>query len=400
MRTTLSWIISAVILGLIGGAAFGYWEARPWTSRGGATPTAPQAADKDSSAAPAAAAEPQAEIGDTTFNFDKMESGTTQRHAFPIKNTGGAPLTITYVTHTCKCTSVEMNGKQVEPGASAVIKPGDESSIALEWAAKVPAGPFRHGATFTTNDPKHSKLDLHVEGNIVESTTLYPSQLNFGTIRVGQTGKAEMFVLSFVEPKVEITSKEVLDAKLAERLKVTIESVKKDELPSKDASAGVKVVAEYPAGGSIGPFGGSLKLKTNLKQAPNLEVPIFGNVKGDISFQAKGWSEPTGTLHLPPTDSAHGVSVPVYAFLRGPHAKTTKLSLKSTDPKELKVTLGEPKSISDKVVQVPMTVEFPPGTRPMVRAGEDQGGAGEIVLDTTHPDTKEVRMHVTFAIKP
>jgi hypothetical protein len=45
-------------------------------------------------------AEPQAVIGDTTFNFQKMESGTTQRHAFPIKNTGGESLTITYVTQT------------------------------------------------------------------------------------------------------------------------------------------------------------------------------------------------------------------------------------------------------------------------------------------------------------
>jgi hypothetical protein len=36
----------------------------------------------------------------------------------------------------------------------------------------------------------------------------------------------------------------------------------------------------------------------------------------------------------------------------------------------------------------------------MVREGEDQGGEGEIVLDTTHPDTKEVRLRVNFAIKP
>jgi hypothetical protein len=399
MRSTLLWIISAAILGALGGATFGYWEARPWAMHAEAKPQTTKAAEKE--AAPAAtASEPQAVIGDTTFNFEKMESGMKQRHAFPIKNVGGAPLTITYVTHTCKCTSVELNGQLVEPGASTLIKPGEEGSILLEWAAKVPAGPFRHGATFTTNDPKHSRLELHVEGDIVESTTLYPAQLSFSSIRVGQTGKAEMFVMSFVEPTVEVPPPEITDPKLAERLKVSIEPVKKEQLPSKDATAGVKIVGQYAAGGSIGQFGGSLKLKTNLKRASDLEVPVMGSVKGDISFGGHGWSEPTGTLHLPPAESAKGVSVQLFAYLRGPHAMTTKLSVDHVDPPEMKVTLGEPKKINDKIVQVPMTVEFPPGTRPMVRAGEDQGGEGEIVLATTHPDTKEVRLRVTFAIKP
>jgi hypothetical protein len=126
----------------------------------------------------------------------------------------------------------------------------------------------------------------------------------------------------------------------------------------------------------------------------------MGNVKGDISFGGHGWSEPTSTLHLPPTESAKGLSAQLFAYLRGPHATKTKLSLDHVDPPEMKVTLGDPKTINDKLVQVPMTVEFPPGTRPMVRAGEDQGGEGEIVLNTTHPDTKVVKLRVTFAIKP
>ena len=51
-------------------------------------------------------------------------------------------------------------------------------------------------------------------------------------------------------------------------------------------------------------------------------------------------------------------------------------------------------------MRVPLTVEIPAGTRPMVRAGEDQGGEGEIVLATTHPDTSEVRLRVFFTVQP
>ena len=35
----------------------------------------------------------------------------------------------------------------------------------------------------------------------------------------------------------------------------------------------------------------------------------------------------------------------------------------------------------------------------MVRAGEDQGGEGEIVLATTHPETPKVRLRVTFTVR-
>ena len=44
-------------------------------------------------------------------------------------------------------------------------------------------------------------------------------------------------------------------------------------------------------------------------------------------------------------------------------------------PPELKATLGERQTIREELVRIPLTVEIPPGTRPLVRAGEDQGGA-------------------------
>jgi hypothetical protein len=35
----------------------------------------------------------------------------------------------------------------------------------------------------------------------------------------------------------------------------------------------------------------------------------------------------------------------------------------------------------------------------MVRVGEDLGGEGEIILATTHPQTKEVRIRVFFTVQ-
>jgi len=396
MRTTLTWAIAAVILGAIGGVALGYWEARPWTVG------ADKGADKrdKQSAADEPTSGPRAVVAETVYNFGKMESGTKQRRTFPIKNAGDAPLTVEFVSHTCKCTTVTLNGKPVEPGAATVVKAENETNVLLEWAANVQAGPFRHGATFTTNDPAQSRLEIYVEGDVVESTALVPSQLSFSGLRVGQPGKAEMFVMSFLEPEVQILSHQVRDEKLAKQIEVKIEPAPKDQLPSPEARAGVKVTATYNPSGAIGPFAGSLELKTNLKQAPEVVVPIYGSVKGDISIFGKGWTEATGMLRMDPATSAGGATSNLNVAVRGPHADATKLTIASTDPSELKAKLGEPKAIRKDFVQVPLAVEVPPGTRPMVRAGEDQGGLGEIVLATTHPETPEVRLRVAFTVKP
>jgi hypothetical protein len=243
-------------------------------------------------------------------------------------------------------------------------------------------------------------LELRVEGDIVDSTTMYPSTLNFGSVRIGQTGKAEMIVMSFLEPEVQILTHEVTDAKLSERIKVSMEPVAKEQLPDPKALTGVKLVATYEPSGSIGPFTGSLHFTTNLKRASNLVAPIFGTVKGDISLYGAGWTEQTGILRMTPTASSAGTSSTLQVTLSGPHAKSTTLSVAHVDPPELKATLGTPKPVGGRIVQVPLTVEIPPGTRPMVRAGEDQGGWGEIVLATTHPDTPEVRLRVAFTVKP
>jgi hypothetical protein len=271
----------------------------------------------------------------------------------------------------------------------------------LEWAAKVPACPFRHGATFNViGDPAMSRLELNVEGEIVESTTLEPSQLYFGSVHVGQPGKAELVVMAFLEPEVEILSHEVMPAALAKQMKVTVEPLAKDKLPDSGAQAGAKVVAEYDSGKTVGSFAGSLKLKTNLKQAPNLDVPIYGTVRGDISIIGKGWTEALGTLRLNPVRSAAGGVEELNVAIRGEHANDTTLRVEKVEPPVLQVSLGERKTMRENLVWIPLKVEIPKGTRPMVRAGEDQGGEGLIVLNTTHPTTSEVRLRVLFTVQP
>jgi hypothetical protein len=395
MNSTLKPLLAALVLGVVGGYGLGYWEARPWEL--GQKQKPPVAED---SAKPDQPKGPQAVVAETKFAFGNMESGTNQTHDFPIENRGDAPLAVKFLTHTCKCTGVWMDGKEVEPEARATVAPGEKLVVTLNWAAMVPPGPFRHGATFELSDPRRSQLELTVEGEIVASTTMTPSQLAFGSIRTGGTGRAELIVQSYLEPEVQVLTKEIPDAELAKHLNVTVEPIEKANLPDKNALAGARVVAEYDASGGIGPFNGALLMTTNLSKARTLQVPVYGTVKGDVSFFGNGWNESRGVLALPPMVSATGGAAKLNVTIRGEHATTAELAVQSVDPPQLKVELSAPKKLGDQLVQQQLDVRIPPGTPPMVRSGEEKGGDALVIMSSRMPSTPEVRLRVSFVVKP
>jgi hypothetical protein len=332
-----------------------------------------------------------------------MESGATQQHTFPLRNDGDAPLSVEFVSHTCKCTQVLLGGKNADPGVSISIPPHGDAEIMLEWAAKIPPGSFRHGATFTTNDPDNPRLELHVEGEIVGSLALEPSSLLFGSVHVGEPAKAELAVMSFLDADAQVLSHEVIGEQLEGHMEITTEPIPADKLPNPQAKAGVKLIAHYDPRDTLGQFAGSLRIETNLKDKEGkprkFEVPVLGTVKGDISIFAKN-GETNGIVRLPPVASAQGGSETLTINIRGDHAADAELTLDRVDPPELKAALGERKTMREGLVSVPLTLSIPKGTRPMARAGEDQGGEGEVVLGTNIPGAKQVRLRVLFTVLP
>ena len=398
MRRLLTLTIAALVAGVGLGAALGYYDARPWTFRQPESdvPSRSTPSKRDQPPGPG----PVAEIEEPTFHFDKMEQGALMRHDFVIRNVGSAPLSVPFLSHTCKCTKVELAGKAVDVGDSITAPRGGAGIGPLEWEAKTAAGPFRHGGTFETSDLRRSRIELTVEGEVVESSTLAPSQLNFGPIRVGDVGESELLVVAFVEPEVKIESHEIVEPDLAKFMEVEIEPVPSDQLPTPTASAAARVRVRYRPEGVLGRFAGTLRLETNLKKAGRLVVPIYGSVRGDLSAYGPGWNEAEGLLRLPPVASAEGGRATIWINVRGEHVAETELAVDSVEPRELQAELGEANRLSDALQRFPLTLSIPKGTRPMVRFGEEQGGEGRVVIKTTHPDMPEMRLRVFFVVKP
>ena len=388
MRSLLLLVVFSGLVGLALGATLGYYQASPWeeTNLLALKPADPDDQEDQT------AARAKAELLEDVFNFGKMERGATMNHAFQLRNVGEAPLKIEVVNTTCKCTVGEL--------ADSLLPPGAQTEVVLEWTAKTPPGPFRHGATLATNDPKNSTLALVVEGEVVESTSVIPGDLLFGNVSTGATAQSQLFLVSEVQDDVQVTGYRFLDPDLEEKIKLEITAATPDEFPVPDAKSAAKVSATLNAGEAIGRFRGWLELETNIKKVPKISVLVSGNIIGDISIFGPGWSADRGLLRMGAFSTEQGKSVRLNVSTRGEHAKATAFEVASTNPPELKATLGEPRAIGDELVHVPLIVELPAGTSPMVRQGEPASSDASIVLSTTHPNAAEVKLRVRFTVEP
>ena len=385
MRSLLLLILISAVIGLVLGAALGYYEARPW-----AVIELDQIETKPIKKSAAEENQVKFEIPEKIFNFGKMERGTTMTHAFKVINTGETPLSIEVTGSTCKCTVGELEQSK--------LAPGEETDVMLEWTAKTKVGPFRHGARLAIS-PGSSEVELTVEGEVMESTSVYPGELIFGDVSVGETARAELFLLSNLQEDVQVTGHEFSDPALADQIEVEFLSADPSELPVPSAAGAVKVKATYQADQKIGRFRGWLELTTNLESSPKRTLFFAGNKIGDISIFGPGWSEQRGLLNMGAVRSDKGKTSRLILSVRGDAAKSSVFEIASVVPPQLKATLGERKSLNDQLMHAPLLLELPAGTPSMARVGEPASSDAVVLLKTNHPKVSEVQIRVHFRVE-
>ena len=93
--------------------------------------------------------------GGRVFNFGVLNSDQTREKTFVIRNEGGQPLDVQWVSESCgKC----IQGR--EKFNAATIPPGGSCEVVVIYATKKPGPKFSESATLITNDPENSSLLL------------------------------------------------------------------------------------------------------------------------------------------------------------------------------------------------------------------------------------------------
>lgn len=377
-------VVAAAIAGASIGAAIAYVEVRP----GGGEASRPPLSTASTQSATGA---PRVEVKEPIYQFGTMQRGTTKSHEFVVHNDGQAPLTLRVGSTTCKCTIGDVS--------DAPIPLGDSVKVKLEWSALINPGPFRQVATVLTNDPLSPKIELSVEGEVTEATGVYPPDFLFDKVTAGQSKTADVYVMAMAQDNLTIGSPELSNTETREFFEVSIEPMEPKDLPNPKAKAGARIRVTAKPGLRMGRFDQWLSVATNIPDAEQIKIPISGRVIGNISIHGLMWNEDQGILRLGKVKSSAGIKQALNIVVRGENAGDAKIEVSSTDPPELRATLGESRKVSESLVHVPLEVEIPPGTPTMARLDIDQHDEARIVLKTNLPDVPEIVLAVRFAVE-
>jgi len=342
--------------------------------------------------APPGAAQPAVEVDQEVFDFGVMERGATRSHAFLITNRGDYPLELRAGSTSCKCTIAKFDERTVAPG--------ETTEIVLEWTTRDVGSTFREIAPIFTNDRRRRRLDLTVQGRLVQTLRLDPSDILFGKIPVDVEKTVEVRLFSYRKDNLEIQDSKFDDLATSQLFDVAFEPIPPDRLSDPDAKSGVLISLTAKPGLPIGPFRGRLELTTNLGAQDTLKVFFQGQVASDISVVGPGWNDQRGMLSIGRVKSSAGAKRKLTLFIRGDSPAAIQFEAAETSPDFLRVTFGEKTEIRrGRVVKLPLTIEIPPGVDPINRLGTQQADPGQILIRTNHPRARQLRLLVRFAVE-
>ncbi|MGE0609727.1 MAG: DUF1573 domain-containing protein [Pirellulales bacterium] len=393
------WLIVAA---LVAGCGLGYgmtWaefniapSPSEWSRLTPQKPIAAPSSNGDGSAAP----QPVAYLhGGGTYNFGLMETATEGSHEFVVTNRGTAPLTLTKGQASCRCTL----SKLVDDKDELILAPGEETQIKTEWHTKGKVGEFRVTVSIRTNDPVTPLLELAIEGNVLQTAIVQPPELVLSSLSPTSATTADVRVFSIREDDFELQDLTLTDESTADFFDVQLSRIPADQLAVPDTRCGWLVHITVKPGLPLGTVQQKLRIQSTLKSLPEVLIPISGKVQGDINVIGRGWGDRNGALNIGLVPSDKGAERTLQLHIRGDHRNDIKVAVESVSPKFLQVSLGELEELkAGSIASMSLKITIPPGCQPCNHMGTDASASGEVILTTTHPDVKQVRVNVNFAV--
>ncbi|MFH1268902.1 MAG: DUF1573 domain-containing protein, partial [Planctomycetota bacterium] len=323
-----------------------------------------------------------------------MDTSARRRHEFVFQNVGTEPLLLSQGPTSCKCTaSILVDGE---------IPSGGSGTVAVEWTGGDTVGEFAQTARIQTRDPSRQTVTLKIKGRVTQAARVTPSELVLTDITIGETQSGQVKLFGFRPKPLEITGYEFSRPSTAEHFEVTFQPMTADQVAAeaeKDATSGCLVEVTVKPGLPQGSFQQRIVLTTNFEEAPTIEVPVRVTIGSEISIVGAGWNKEAGLLNWGTLRSEEGARRKLILRVAGPHHREVTFKPIEVFPDVLKVDVGKTTDLGNGAVSVtPLIIQVPKGSRPADHLGLKEEDLGRIILETTHPDVREVRILVRFAV--
>ena len=224
---------------------------------------------------------PHVLVADEVYDFGSVKQGVRIKHDFKVRNVGDAPLRIS-------AAELSLPGMQARV-TPAVVPPGTEGTVAIEWATNQVAGDVTGVARIRWNDPACPDLALTVKGSVIPHISIEPMPAVFLSTHVNAPAERILTIRNNDERPLVITGVEPgphVAASLA-----TVEAGKEFRLAVRDApdtpvgryEASVTLLTDDPATGPI-TLPVHLWVKADLYANP--DTVDFGTVRREDMLRA------------------------------------------------------------------------------------------------------------------
>lgn len=383
-------VVASLVVGVGLGAGLGIARAKthPWPGQplvlGGRLDVATTYASVDEP-------RPKVVVDEEEYQFGSMDLGAELRHDFTIRNAGEKPLVLTLGSTTCKCTLSDLK--------NGTVPPGESTTVALTWHSTT-VGKFEQTAHVNTNDPYLPQIKLMVSGRVTTAVRADPSEVDFIRISPKEEQNREFRLYVYQKEPVEVLEAKVAQQEFSDMFSVTYVPLTAEQIAEEqDAKSGYLFTVQLKPGLPLGPIQQKVALRLSVATRPSLDVPIRGHVGSGISVYGQGWDAEKTRLRLGLVSSREGCERKLLVVVHGTQPEQVQFKVARVDPDFLNVEIGKTVAVGDGAVnQTPIAIRIPKGTPPMNRTGSDQGGTGEILLETNLEESPQLRIPVSFAV--
>jgi hypothetical protein len=334
------------------------------------------------------------------LDFGLMLSGTKRSHKFIFKNVGEAAAQIRFVRSTCKCT--------VGKFERAVLKPGEETEVELEWRAEGKGGEFSQSATIETDCPDQEEIKLSITGEVIQGYVFDPSSKNLGDIFTNVETSVSVTIYTVQDRPMELVEGRPTSEELAEKVRVEIgeeRQLQPGEIPDKaDARYAVDVkitlLKGLPSGPLLLPIQFLRKSGASSEDEPEIpEFSIVGRCINDVRIIAgDDYDETRNIYNLGSAKTSQGLKKKLLVAIRREGADADpNLRVATIVPSQIKASVGEP-SVSANQRIYAITLEIPPGSEPIEFDGSFSKDFGRIVIETDIESSPKIPIYLKLKV--
>lgn len=217
--------------------------------------------------------EPRISAKKTFHDFGTVIEGQVVTTNFEISNSGSADLMINNVQASCGCTAAQPDKN--------ILKPGEKTSIKVEFNSASRLGPQDKSVYVMTNDPKNQNFVLKFTCVVVQKTASKPVEVKVPKLKLSTNqhdfGKVEEGKLVEVKIGLHNTGKGVLEiTEVKSSCGCTAALVS-----SKKLNPGEKgnIRIELDTANREGSFTRTVTIYSNDPTAPNQVITLSANIQ-------------------------------------------------------------------------------------------------------------------------